>query len=879
MIEKDRGGVNLPSRIETVFSDEVNTPFQTRREGNQWQLVVNKRLFQTRGFTPDEIDGATFLEQERLNKQTIIASVASVEGVRQWRDVASHDPKATSFKAVFERLSALASLEKKDPVKATQARKYLETFAARSPGEDYTDQLFGHVLKRGLGQEHPLDPGLVATVAGNLERQEKIEGREVSSMDALLSPDLSFSSKASWFEARFLPRLEFLERQEQAKKQKEVPEEVEEPQPPTESTPPSPTPPQSEDEYEQHRGREEKSEAADPLFIIDPGQSGYWETNSYDVVDETTGRQSKSPTLRIKTALSSTTQTFVDDTQRKVKGVSGINLFDLPLTPGFQMTQEGLSTLKSQGMEIFIDAEGHLNIRSPNDQSFEAQIAMTRAPLSQRVSAKDEVTTLQFPPEIDAELGRIRAVSADSLEKLQNWIEFIQTNFKYPPDDQVEAMYQAVDRSGSRLEALVNGKLLDCYLAREIFIAGIKRLSVPDLEWRAAVGHYVAGVKKDGTSHLHDGNRHAWVKIRTGKNNEWIIFDPTPPGDPIHKGEGSMDEFDQFSPEPLSEQDLEQLTKEAKTKEDKNIKKTTEDQYLLKFASDAGVPPEEARQILAELQQADQLKDREGRSIAARLDEQFNRIIETYTVQRQETAGMVEMSRGQDLEDPVSALVDIRAGNLDPLGFNKKRVIEEKEEQYGGLDLEIIGDGSGSMAQPAGGSEAKYITQRKMSYLLHRRLHRFSQKATRRQMRLTTPLKIRSSQYIFRGNKIEVVKPLTDEFTPPQMAVLWKKSAENIGGGTPAHLGLRAVLDRIPPDERQLLQDKKLLKVVALISDGGYDDSGRAQQLIDQLRALNVVVAEFNVASSTAIENLPQNVADKVIEVTGQLMPQRIKRQ
>ena len=176
------------------------------------------------------------------------------------------------------------------------------------------------------------------------------------------------------------------------------------------------------------------------------------------------------------------------------------------------------------------------------------------------------------------------------------------------------------------------------------------------------------------------------------------------------------------------------------------------------------------------------------------------------------------------------------------------------------------------------GGNPKYMVQRNMSYLLHRALHRFSQEAQRRKLRLVTPLKIRSSQYMFRGNKIEEMKKLSDEFTPAQMALLWEKSAENIGGYTPAHLGLEAVLDRIPPEEIELLKNKKLLKVVALISDGDYDDPQRVENSIKQLEEMNVIVAQFQITDAKSLEQLPQNVAEKIIEATKVLMPQRIKK-
>jgi hypothetical protein len=461
------------------------------------------------------------------------------------------------------------------------------------------------------------------------------------------------------------------------------------------------------------------------------------------------------------------------------------------------------------------------------------------------------------------------------LGKLQEWRDFITSYFKYPKDEQVESMYAMVDSNPSRLNALVKSKLLDCYLAREFFIAGLKRLNLADVEWRAVNGHYIASSQKDGSAHISSGTAHAWVKIKVPGEKNWIIIDPTPPGDPVHENEGALDEFGELSAESMSEENLAQLEKEAEKQQAKQNE--TQDQYLLEFAREASIDPTEAKEILATLAEVDQLKDNQGRNLLMRLKEQFDKVIEEYTELKQENLGLVEMSRGQELDDPVAAYIDIHSGSLDPTGFERKRIVEEKKQYYGGWDLEIIADGSGSMNDPLGG-RLKHKVQRDMSYLLHRALHRFSQEAQRRKLRLITPLKIRSSQFMFRGSDVEEIKALSDQFTPPQMALLWKESSKNVGGGTPAHLGLQRVFDTITDDEKQLLREKKLLKVVALISDGGYDNQTKVDDLTSQLQELNVVVAEFHITDAKSLDDLPQNVAEKVIEQARSLMPERIKK-
>ncbi|MDO8658200.1 MAG: VWA domain-containing protein [Candidatus Levybacteria bacterium] len=871
-------------KVKTVFTQEQDRVFSISRTGTQWRLSVNKTYFESKGFFPDEIDGAVYLEEERLGKQIGASSRSIVAGIRKWQEIGENNPKTAAFKAVFERLAALDSLEQTDAQRASLARKYLERVAAQSPGSGYADQLYISLLANGLGQNVSPEAKVVETVLNNLRKKEKIEGRGVSPLDALISSDLSFASKTSWFEARFLPRLEFLERQEKRRVEK-----VEEPttSPESEQTDQQesqpPVPSATQDEYEQHRGREEKGKGA-PIFIIDPSFNGYWEEDSYDSIDEQTGRLVKSSTQRIRTALV-TPQSSIESSKRVISGNSGVELFNLPLAPGFQLTQKGLADLINQGIEAFSDAEGHVYLKPSSNVKIAAEIAMSALPVRLGINSKDNtISEQQLPDEVVSELLRIRSLSTDSLGKIQQWKDFIGNFFKYPGDDKVVSMYAAVDNSSSRLATMSQVKLLDCYLAREFFLAGLKRLDLQDVEWRTVNGHFIASSQKDGTAHISSGTGHAWVKIRVPGERNWIIIDPTPPGDPIHRGEGAIDESQESTPQTLSKEDLDELEKEADEAEKKQPGET-QDQYLLEFARDAGITTERAQQILPTLLKVDQLRDSQGRNILARLKEQFDRIIEKYTIIRQENLGLVEMSRGQTLEEPVSALIDIRSGSFDPTGFQRKKFVEETQQYYGGWDLEVVTDGSDSMNEHLGG-KVKYMAQRDMSYLLHRALHRFSQEAQRRKFRLITPLKIRSSQYMFRSQevngrmegKIEEIKTLSDEFTPPQMALLWEKSADNIGGGTPAHLGLKAVLERITPEEEELLRNKKLLKVVALISDGGYDDPIRVQNLIKQLQELNVIVAEFHITDAQSLEQLPQNVAERVIEAVRTLMPERVQK-
>lgn len=886
MVEKEP--LRQFTRTETINVTNQDRPFKIKKNVNSWQLLVDRTHLESKGFLPSEINGAVYLEEESLSNRVNIYSRSGVEGLRNWQEVSGDDIQVSSFKQMFEKLAVLSSLERRAPEKAKAVRKYLKKISRQSSGEELVRGLFNGILNKQLELPEETDSSLITTVLENLQKKELIEGKEVSPLEALTSPDLSFSAKTAWLENRFLPRFEFLktkdEEQREQKEKEDQNQDSQQGQDSDESQPQEqskqqtpPTPPPVSDEFEQHRGRQEKGEGS-PTFIIKPGLNGYWEEDSYDNINESTGRLYKTKSSQIKKPLTSLPQSIAG-TQRTISGTSGTSKFSLPLPPSYQLTFEGYVKLTNQNIEISSDSEGHLFLQSEKSIPYETVIIESLEPKISRFKKNDtQIISNTLPGVIQQEVDRIASLPTDSMGKIEELAEFIHSNFKYPADDEVPALYAKVDNSTSRLNAMIDAKKLDCHLAREYFLTMLKRLDLSDIQWQGVNGYYSAGCQKDGTTHLHSGIAHAWVKVRRDIDKNWTIIDPTPPGDPIHKDEKSMEELTENSAGDFSEENMDQLEKEASRSEG-NGNMFTPDKYILDFARDAGIDQETARKIFAEINEADKLKDNQGRNLLERLKEQFDRIIDTNLLKNSQPQRNVRMSRGQSVADPVAIFIDTKSGSLDPAGFSRKKIIEKEEKRYGGLDLEIITDGSGSMKEPLGG-KVKYIVQRQMSYLLHRGLHRFSREAQRMHLRLTTPLKIRSSQHMFRGDKIQTIKELSDKFTPKEMAQLWKKSAENIDGGTPAHLGLQAVMDKITPEDKKLLLEKKLLKVVALISDGGYDSGSvnRVNKLISELRQLNVVVAEFKITDADSLNNLPQNVAEKVIESAKALMPERVRR-
>lgn len=925
---QERPGARPFSRVDIDYSPFIKPPFAVKKTSDSWVLIVNQSLLQAKGFTPTEINGAINLEETMLKIK--LAEATQLDGLRKWQFLGKTNPAALPFVTTFDRLSALAVLQSKSAHQADESTAYLKEELKKAKAITLTDQLLQSIMLQGIGEKPKVtDPKVSSILENVLPSPQKTEA---SPFEVLTSPNVPYSAKVTWFENRFLPCIQYLQHQDdlnqipevniskliqESSKSKvrvviewiktlfrrpgketavssEVPiQSVSSPvseKPPRarnqnqiqEENPPEPdlpTPPAVRDEYDQLRENEVPGgQKALPIFVFSPGITGYFESDSYDQIDEATGTLSKSAAKSAKYPVNSLTGNIDKKLVTSVAGFSGTNLFSLPLPPGFIISPFADSEIKRAKLLVYTDTDNHYFLQAPVNEPYQIDIGLSQItePYSPILSFSQTVSAAELTPDITREIERLSRLSVPTHSKLEKWTQIIQGKYRYPNGDELSNRYLLLKTSSARLDLLSRGETLDCYLARELFIAGLKRLNLTDTDWRAVSGHYVSNKQPDGTSHINGSTGHAWVKVRTPDQPDWKIYDPTPPGNPAQQSDSLSDLIDDLASKHLTEQNITQAEQDAGQPQP-SVAEIEYQKYILKFAQESGLSDKDALEVIRILDSLGNITDSHNKPLLASLKEQFDRVIGEYIDHRPEHYGPVQMSRGRFLDDPVSAHIDLVNKEYDPTGFQRTRPVEEKELSYGGWDLEIVTDGSSSMSDSLGG-KAKYLTQRDMAFLLHTALHQFSEEAQRRKMRLSTPLQIRSSQYMFRGSRIDVIKPLSETFTPPQMAHVWRESAKNIGGGTPAHLGLKAILDRIPPEEEQLLIDKQLLKVVALISDGWYDSSSEVRRLTQKLADLNVVIVEFPITDSKSLQDLPKNVAEKVIESAKQLMPERIRK-
>lgn len=138
----------------------------------------------------------------------------------------------------------------------------------------------------------------------------------------------------------------------------------------------------------------------------------------------------------------------------------------------------------------------------------------------------------------------------------------------------------------------------------------------------------------------------------------------------------------------------------------------------------------------------------------------------------------------------------------------------------------------------------------------------YKTEAAARQDLLLSPLSVRTGVVAFQGGNADVIKPPSGTWTEKEQYEVWSKMESNIGGGTPAHLGLMKVRMEIEclraSDKKRLdpFYQKSRLQVVMVFMDGGVDN--KAAYLAEQkkLEDIGVYVSSWGMTESARIVEL-----------------------
>ncbi|MEI7741196.1 MAG: transglutaminase domain-containing protein [bacterium] len=462
----------------------------------------------------------------------------------------------------------------------------------------------------------------------------------------------------------------------------------------------------------------------------------------------------------------------------------------------------------------------------------------------------------------------LEGLTGTEIEKARAIQTFVRQTLEYSNDGDLNLVYE--NHSEGYFRAIEINKKADCDVSNAYFI---NLLSALGIKARLAVGHYVKQKDHSGAAVMNSGSRHAWSEVWDDTVRVWVRLDATPPGDPTlddeptdeepedSSGEGDFGEQESFR---LSDEELEELREKLKKELPKP--ETSEEKENREFAREAGCSEEEARIIKNKIEAARRIRDRKGRVIRDALSSEFRQIVETNIKEAPGWRGPVKKSEGEELDDVVMAIKDLRTGHADPLGYVQEFVDRKIVQEYGGFNAYFVFDRSGSMNDlDSASGQTKKTEQQLAGFLVLDGIKSFSYQTevARRQNQLTSPLRVNSWVGAFQNGAATELKPLGGDWGPREQTAVWKGLESNVGGGTPAHLGLRRVREQIEQEleiEKQSGQKgKPLVRMVMVFMDGDVDD--RPGYLAEQakLEALGVSVSSWGMtASANAVAAFPE---------------------
>jgi hypothetical protein len=592
----------------------------------------------------------------------------------------------------------------------------------------------------------------------------------------------------------------------------------------------------------------------------------------------------------------------VKESQRTIAGVvrPGIDTA-LPLPYNFSPDKESLKVIGSGEIKILTDGRGAYVLRSSGESPIQFLVSIDKKEIISNEQTKEEVVNIAnfeltgLSKETREAIDEIGSNKTSNLEKVGLVKKYVKTHLEYSNDSSMNAIYQSGTASEyvARIDA---GKKADCDFANTYFIALLSSLKIPA---RLVVGHYVKSKDAGGRAVLSSGTGHAWSEVLIG--GEWQRFDATPKGDPNmdeeetdeqaedEKQEGDFGEED--APE-ISDEELDEMLEQAQ-RAILERKEGPEKKLEIAFAEEAGCTPEQAKSILAEIKLARELLDNRRESIQRRLIREFQKIVEANRVDRSRYVAPVRMSRGQTLEDPVEAVLEMRAGVADPTGFARYEKKIELEQIYGGFDVLFVADKSGSMNEADSQSgHAKYLDQQRMIFLLCDSLYEAEKSLKRVGVKLISPLSIQTGVISFQSGEAKVELPLSTEWGPKQQFQLWQGLQSNVGGGNADAKALK-IVEKIFKDDAEIKKSKKpRLRLVLVSADGGSDDVSAVATHKEVLKRQGVVVKAGGIGSGArAVESsyypdgknlpsfssLPEWVSEQVISEAKKMYPHKIK--
>ncbi|MBI5230227.1 MAG: hypothetical protein HY981_02955 [Candidatus Magasanikbacteria bacterium] len=711
------------------------------------------------------------------------------------------------------------------------------------------------------------------------------EAPETDVLRVLVSAETSASVRQGFFEKEVRGLLEYTENEDIRKLRELPPPETPHPNPlpqgeKEESGEDKPVelPPPAQDEIKTSMDEMEKQKEGEKprgYFSVHPFWGGYYREQVYE--EHIGGARWKKLARQYGSA--PVVEKFAEE--RVFRGqVRGGTITDLPMPYGFAPNAAKFKA-NNGAAKLIIDQNGNWVVDARGAQGvveFSVMIGKSRfvSPQPSPASGEGEKKSLAVRETYAGKKAQqmLEGLNGSIVEKSRAIKRFVQGILLYSNESALNAVYEG-DRDGY-FAAIEKNKKADCDVANAYYINLLSRAGI---KARMALGHYVKMKDADGAAVMHSGSRHAWSEVWSDDERQWVRFDATPAGDPtLDEDRPDEKSEDEAGPGDYGEQEAKQITDEElavfKEKIEEAQRKTAEETATpeeranKEFATKAGCTPEQADHVRKKIAEARALHDVKGRNVRDSMAEEFQKVVDSNLKEVQEYRGPVTRSQGDILDDKKMVAKDMHLGTADPIGYALEVLIQKMAQEYGGIDVLLVCDRSGSMEEiDPTTNRPKKEEQQLAAFLVLDGTNAFSYKteAASRQDLLVSPLSVRTGVIAFQDGNADVLKSAAAAWTPKEQYAVWSGMESNIGGGTPAHLGLIKVLAEI---ERLREQDKKRtdlqsskprLQVVMVFMDGGVANKEAYLAAQKKLEDMGVYVSSWGMTESArTVEAYPE---------------------
>ncbi len=358
------------------------------------------------------------------------------------------------------------------------------------------------------------------------------------------------------------------------------------------------------------------------------------------------------------------------------------------------------------------------------------------------------------------------------------------------------------------------------------------------------------------------------------------------PGNPEDYFSDEYDKFDENNPDhALPDKEVEKAVKDyLEAKKKKGKEKSQEELLLEAYAKEAGVTVEDLRTYQSFWSGVEGIENPEtNERVVEELREIFRQIIAERLVPR--LRSKQPTTEGEILVRPAEAVASIKAGIQEPAVWETLEVRPKNAEHFGNFDVTVVADRSSSMNEGDENGAVKNVEQRKAVALMLEALTEFSIELEDIRHDLLYDLHVRTEAWAFGGDaQIGILKPLSETLTEKERVAVYKTLGSTPGKYTKDFAALRKIKESIPEEDWQRIEEKKLRKIIIVLSDGVSADAGAVQSVAKELRERGVIVVGVGITkrgeSIKATYAPDGRVSEKAADlgsVLGELLKEHLK--